>query len=433
VHHRAFTAIRRSKLSSVVLAALLVTATMAAVASPPASADARMPVSISPQVPSVASGEFLTYNAFVGCSIPEGCTNAVFTFSKPPGASGAGVVAQPYPPGVTSAVSLPNGDVQVTFATVAVGSTKQLVVSWPTVNYYTVPGPQPVTVTGTADTTTSPSSASTTMDVTAAPNLGITKTGPTSVAVDTNFTYAIGITNTATNSRGGLAINDLVISDPLPAGLEFVSATAGATYDPATRTVTWLPADVIGSVPGRQFAAGSSFSVTVRAPSTADPSLEGTTLTNTATATGTPLGGGDLLTKQATAQTGIAVGPGTPVPTIAKTAATTVGDGQNLGYSITVKNVGTAAGTATVSDVLPVAFDLRTINAGFSGTTVDVTYADATTSSFTYTSGTLNVAKAGTTAASVVLHTPSIAPNASAVFQLVGVPAWPSSHPAPPP
>ena len=146
-------------LLSSVLKILVTAATLALVAvvsfnAAPVAADPRMPVQISPQTPSVASGEFLTYNAFVSCSIPAGCLNAVFVFSAPPAASGPGVVAQPLPPEVSSVTQLPNGDVEVVFATLSVGSTKQLVVSWPTVNGYTVPGPQPVTITGTADAAT---------------------------------------------------------------------------------------------------------------------------------------------------------------------------------------------------------------------------------------------------------------------------------------
>jgi uncharacterized repeat protein (TIGR01451 family) len=384
-----------------------------------ASADPRMPVSIEPQVASVQSGEFLTYNAFVGCSIPEGCANATFTFSKPPGASGPGVVAQPYPPGVSSVTQLPNGDVKVVFASIAVGTTKQLVVSWPTVNAYTVPGPQPVTMTGTSDGATTPSTADTTMQVTAAPNLTMNKGGPANIAVDTNFQYGINVYNNGSSARGLLAIDNATVTDVLPPGLEFVSTNAGGTYDPATRTITWH-LDSNSTIPGDQFAGATNLVVTVRAPSNANPPLQGTTIKNTAFFSGEPHGGGEEITAEASASTAIAQGVGAAVPTFDKIAASSVGDGQNLGYFLSVKNDGTAAGSATVTDTLPLGFDLQSVNYAIVGTPMDFVYSDGSTATIVYTGGIVNVAKAGVRVTKITLHVPSINPLTTIQHTLVG-------------
>ena len=410
------------------LAVLLLGLGLVATQSLSASADSRMPVSIEPQAPSVASGEYLTYNAFVGCSIPDGCKDAVFTFTKPPGASGPGVVAQPYPPGVTSVTVLPNGDVQVTFDVITVGSTKQLVVSWPTVNQYTAPGAQPVTMTGTASNATSPSTASTTMDLTAKPKLTINKTGPTTVAPDSVFEYHVDIANDDVDPnvvRGELAIENGTIVDHLPAGLVFVSATSGGTYDAASNTVTWILNDSNPDIPGRQFVGPAGYLVRVKAPSGLTPPLEGATLVNTATVSGTPFGGGPVVSATDDAPVTIGVGPGAPVAAFQKTAATTVGNGQSLTYKLVARNAGDAPGVLTVTDTLPAGFSATSIAnvAPVGDSSVVVDYADGTSATFTIPATaptTVSIAKAGTTTSKVTITSPSLAPGQTMAYNMVG-------------
>ncbi len=85
-------------------------------------------------------------------------------------------------------------------------------------------------------------------------DLAVTKTGPTSASVGTEITYAIAVENGA----GPTAADSVVVTDVLPAGVRFVSATEGGTYDAGAGSVTWH----VGSVPvGRRVAVGVTVSV----------------------------------------------------------------------------------------------------------------------------------------------------------------------------
>src|SRR5436309_3662808 len=88
----------------------------------------------------------------------------------------------------------------------------------------------------------------------------------TSVALGTNDTYTVAVTN-----NGPSTITGATVSDVLPAGTAFVSATGGATYNPGTNTVNYTT--------GTLATGGTAtFSLTLFI----SPMLSGT-LTNTAT------------------------------------------------------------------------------------------------------------------------------------------------------
>jgi len=90
--------------------------------------------------------------------------------------------------------------------------------------------------------------------------------GKTSVAPGTNDTYTVAVTN-----NGPSTITGATVSDVLPAGTAFVSATGGATYNPGTNTVNYTT--------GTLATGGTAtFSLTLFI----SPMLSGT-LTNTAT------------------------------------------------------------------------------------------------------------------------------------------------------
>ncbi len=82
-----------------------------------------------------------------------------------------------------------------------------------------------------------------------------TKTGPATVNAGQNFNYAVNVAN-----AGPSAAAAVVVTDTLPAGVTFVSATAGGTL--SGNVVTW-PA--IASLAG---GASQGYSVTVTAPAT---------------------------------------------------------------------------------------------------------------------------------------------------------------------
>jgi uncharacterized repeat protein (TIGR01451 family)/uncharacterized delta-60 repeat protein len=100
------------------------------------------------------------------------------------------------------------------------------------------------------------------------PDLLTTKTGPqgpNTVIAGQNFTYTITVEN-----RGAVPATNVSVSDPLPAGVTFVSATNGATESAGTVTKNIGPLN-----PG----TSDSFTITVTASNT--PQL----VANTATAT----------------------------------------------------------------------------------------------------------------------------------------------------
>ncbi len=66
------------------------------------------------------------------------------------------------------------------------------------------------------------------------PAVAFTMTAPATASSGTNITYAMTYTN-----AGPAAASNAKITDVLPAGLTFVSASNGGSYNAANRTVTW--------------------------------------------------------------------------------------------------------------------------------------------------------------------------------------------------
>ena len=98
-------------------------------------------------------------------------------------------------------------------------------------------------------------------------DLSITKSDASGSAVPgTNVTYAITVTN-----NGPSTVTGATVSDVLPAGTTFVSATNGATYDAGTNTVTFTTGTLASG-------GTTSFQLTLAI----SPTLTGA-LTNTAT------------------------------------------------------------------------------------------------------------------------------------------------------
>ncbi|MDI6644595.1 MAG: hypothetical protein QME14_05995, partial [Methanobacteriaceae archaeon] len=85
-----------------------------------------------------------------------------------------------------------------------------------------------------------------------------------------NVTFTLTITN-----NGPDQATNLIVTDYLPVGLDFVSASDGGIYNPATRIITWPVVPTLNN--------GSSFTRTITA--TALPSAAGQDLVNVATVT----------------------------------------------------------------------------------------------------------------------------------------------------
>ncbi|WP_027460479.1 DUF11 domain-containing protein [Deinococcus murrayi] len=188
------------------------------------------------------------------------------------------------------------------------------------------------------------------MATTTTADLSVTKSAPATQQGAGTLTYTI----TASNAGPHEAYN-VVVSDPLPAGVTFVSASGGGSYDAATRRVTWTTGKFLPNT-------SQNYTVTVTVPNAAatyqntvsvssgsfDPNSANNSASASTVVTPTP----DLsLTKS---------GPQYARPsTLANTdpAAGPVGPATDsfISYTLTVSTaIANATGTTTVTDTLPV-------------------------------------------------------------------------------
>ena len=164
-----------------------------------------------------------------------------------------------------------------------------------------------------------------------APTLAVFKKAPVSVNANANFTYTITYSNT-----GGMDATGVVISDTVPAGTTFVSATGGGTESGGV--VTWN----IGNL-----AKGTSNTVTFTVTA---PATDGTAVKNSTYGVVC-----NELTAKATGPEVITLTTGKPILTIGKTAdKAEVKPGADLTYTITYANTGNVTATSvTISDTIP--------------------------------------------------------------------------------
>jgi uncharacterized repeat protein (TIGR01451 family) len=99
----------------------------------------------------------------------------------------------------------------------------------------------PVQVSATADGYTTSDSESTYISINPVANLNITTTAN---VTRPNVGETVLFTIVAKNNGPSTASN-LIVTDTLPAGLDFVNCTGGGVWDPVTRTVTWPAAIVL--------------------------------------------------------------------------------------------------------------------------------------------------------------------------------------------
>jgi len=237
---------------------------------------------------------------------------------------------------------------------------------------------------GVSDPTGGNNSATDTDTLTPEADLSLVKSdGKDSVVPGTNTTYTISVTN-----NGPSTISGAQVSDVLPAGTTFVSATNGATYDPGTNTVSFTTGTLITG-------GTTSFDLAIAIA----PGSTGT-LSNTATVA-PPAGVTDSNSGNDSATDTDNLTPRADLA-IAKTDnATSAVPGTNVTYTITVTNNGPSTVTgATVSDVLPA-------GTAFVSATGGATY-DGATNTVTFTTGT--VAPSGTTSFDLTL---AIAPGST--------------------
>ncbi|MBV9924654.1 MAG: DUF11 domain-containing protein [Acidobacteria bacterium] len=242
-------------------------------------------------------------------------------------------------------------------------------------------------VSGGNDSNTGNNSASDPTTVNGVADLTIAKTHSGNFTQGQNGSYSI----TVSNAGGAATSGTVTVSDTLPAGLTFVSATGtGWTCSNSSGTVTCTRSDAL--------AAGSSYPAITLTVSVAPNSA--LSLTNTATVSG----GGQTYTANDSASDPTTVN-GVADLTIAKTHSGNFTQGQNGSYALTVSNAGGAAtsGTVTVSDTLPAGLSyVSATGTGWScsasGQTVTCTRADALAAGASYPAITLTVGVASNAA-----------------------------------
>jgi uncharacterized repeat protein (TIGR01451 family) len=237
--------------------------------------------------------------------------------------------------------------------------------------------------TQTFDPDTNDHSATTTAISAVSADLSVTKSGPATIVAGSTVTYTITVVN-----GGPSTATNVTLSDVLPVGLTFVSATqttgpmftcvpgtlscTRAALDPLTTATFALVADVDPNLP-----SGTTLTNTAQAATSAtDPDSTDWTATTTATST---VGGAITVTKE---------GP----PTIIANT--------NITYTIEVANSGPSNFAVTLTDALPP--DTTFVSLDQSGP------AFTCTSPAAGTGGTITCSAApmtpGTTTFTLVLH-----------------------------
>ncbi len=223
-----------------------------------------------------------------------------------------------------------------------------------------------------------PVSASVQSTVHSQPVLGISKTAaPSPVVAGAGLDYAVTVNNTGNANATGV-----VITDALPAEVDFVAASDGGTYDPDSHTVSWtLPMLAAGS--SREF----SLQVTVFSPLP-----NGSLLVNQAT-----IGSDQTVPVSTSLGTPVA---SSPVLTLSKTDdVDPVEAGAALVYTLSYGNTGNdSAANTMLTDVLP--GNVLFVSASDGGT------YDASSRTVTWSLGSLAAGATGTVTLSVQVGAP---------------------------
>ncbi|MBE9134659.1 DUF4347 domain-containing protein, partial [Tychonema sp. LEGE 07196] len=168
-------------------------------------------------------------------------------------------------------------------------------------------------------------------------DVSIVKKGPIYATPNSPITYTITSTNNGPNTA-----ESVLIQDPLPAGLTFVSASDGGTFNPTTRTVIW-PA-----IPTLANGASEIRTITATVPATVPA-----TLTNSAYSTSStydPNLANNNSSQPISQVSTTIVGALADVVTT-KTGTTTETVGRTVSYTIsTVNNGPSTAENVTVTD-----------------------------------------------------------------------------------
>lgn len=170
-------------------------------------------------------------------------------------------------------------------------------------------------------------------------DVAVSKTGPATVTALGSIKYSILVQNNGPSTAANVAL-----TDSLPAGVVFVSATGGGIFNAGPNTVTWPPIATLAN------GATQSYTLVVNAPANGGP-LTNRVSAISATSDPTPANN-DGTAPSATVVTTI-----TPMAdlSITKTdASATYTPGAGASYTITVSNAGPSGVIgAAIADNLP--------------------------------------------------------------------------------
>ena len=209
-------------------------------------------------------------------------------------------------------------------------------------------------VTATELNSASPQSAVTTA-INRVPTVSITKNAPSSVISGANITYSIEVLNTSTADAQNLEIKDIVSSEI--SAVSWTATPSGAASINGTATGTGNNVTLTGNIP-----AGAANKIILTITGKVSAAYNGT-LNNTATATPAESGTSPKSSAVSTAVQKI------PVLAIEKTGPASISAGQNISYTLKIKNTATAnADLATITDNVPVSIQNVTWAATTTGT-----------------------------------------------------------------
>ena len=268
--------------------------------------------------------------------LPAGTTYAPGTATISPGGGFA-------EPSVTPGPGAGQTTITWTIASIAPATTRTITVPVDTDPALASGGVLTNTATSSAQDAPTPVSDPGSRIVGTSADLEATKSGPaTGVPGGPDLTYAIGVTN-----RGPSVARNVTLSDPLPSGAQFVSATGGCSE--SSGVVSCAAGDL---TPGAAFSA----TVVLRYPANATGGR-----TNTVTAISpTP----DPGTFPNTASVVTTLQPSADVGIDKSASASRVNDGENVTYTLVVRNHGDSdAAGVTVGDTLPAGASFVSANA----------------------------------------------------------------------
>jgi large repetitive protein len=290
-------------------------------------------VSVTKTGPSTATvGQQLTYTVTIVNHGSTAASNVAFIDTLPAGET---FVSANDSAGGTVANNA--GALSETIASLAAGATDTITLVVTPTQARTVTNTALIAVPGGNQNGQTTSSVTTTVSAqNQGADVSIAKTGPATGTVGDQLTYTITVTN-----HGGSAAGNVAISDTLPAGVAFVSASdsSGGTVANNAGTLS----ETIASL-----GAGATDTVTL----IVTPTQAGT-ITNTAAVN---VSGNTSNQTSSSVQTVVsAAGNGASNVSVTKTGPSTGTVGQQLTYTVTIVNQGSAAASnVAFADNLPV-------------------------------------------------------------------------------